>query len=343
MTGCVCWWIGAGPGASAKEHAAVDLWLKDAAPSEALLRWTGRDPGRWKEFKARYRAELASRVDLLCLLGELTSRGPVTVISSLRDAKHNDATVLLEILEERHVASKGVQILKAKDIMTTQVITIGPDTLVPEIASLLLQRRISGLPVVDRGRVIGMVSEGDLLRRYEIGTDRKRFKGSWWMHVFKSDPGPAEYVKSHAGRAADIMTRPVVCIHEDLPIAKIAGIFEKRRIKRVPVTSRRVVIAGLVAPGVERDRHRRRRALLGRVRDVPGQESRADRRRERAGREADRRPPHSFRRIPHDGMNMNGRMALDATLEMTSPASHPAADPIAEASQAASDLPLRAN
>jgi CBS domain-containing protein len=125
--------------------------------------------------------------------------------------------------------------VNARDIMTTRVITIEPDTGVREIASLLLERRISGLPVVDNGRVVGMVSEGDLLRRFEIGTERKRFEGSWWMHLFSSDPGPAEYVKSHAARAADIMTRPVISVGEELPAVKIAAIFEKRRIKRVPV------------------------------------------------------------------------------------------------------------
>ncbi|MEO5694745.1 MAG: CBS domain-containing protein [Usitatibacter sp.] len=125
--------------------------------------------------------------------------------------------------------------MEAKDIMTTQVATIRPETRVHEIASLLLQRRVSGLPVVDQGRVVGMVSEGDLLRRHEIGTERKSFEGSWWMHFLKGDPGPADYVKSHASRAADIMTQPVVCIPHDLPAARIAALFEKHHIKRVPV------------------------------------------------------------------------------------------------------------
>jgi CBS domain-containing protein len=222
------------PGLS-KEQVAADLWLPDAAPSDALRRWGLDDPRRHEEFKARYREELAPRDDILYLLDEMARRGPVTLLCGLRDPTRNGAEVLVEMLEEWRAAGKGDEALKAKDIMTTQVIAIEPETRVPEIAALLLERRISGLPVVERGRVVGMVSEGDLLRRYEIGTDRKRYEGSWWMHFFKRDPGPAEYVKSHAGRAADIMTSPVVCISEDLPVAKIAGIFEKRRIKRVPV------------------------------------------------------------------------------------------------------------
>jgi uncharacterized protein YeaO (DUF488 family) len=222
------------PAGLTRERVAADLWLKDAAPSDALRRWS-RDPKRWPAFKEKYRAELASREDILGVLEELTTRGPLTLLSGVGDAQRNGAGVLLEILEERRPAPKGDEALKAKDVMTTQVIAIEPDTRVPEIASILLERRISGLPVVDDGRVVGMVSEGDLLRRYEIGTDRKRLPGPWWMHFFRNDPGPAEYVKSHAARAADIMTRPVVCVVEDLSVAKIAEIFEKRRIKRVPV------------------------------------------------------------------------------------------------------------
>lgn len=125
--------------------------------------------------------------------------------------------------------------MKAKDIMTTRVITIAPDTTVREIATLLLERRISGLPVVDRGHVIGIVSEGDLLRRHEIDTDRKRLAGAWWMRLFQGEPGPAEYVKSHAVRAADVMTREVISVSEDVEITRIAILFGKRRIKRVPV------------------------------------------------------------------------------------------------------------
>lgn len=125
--------------------------------------------------------------------------------------------------------------MKAKDIMTTRVITIAPDTTIREIAALLLERRISGLPVVDRGHVIGIVSEGDLLRRHEIDTDRKRAAGAWWMRLFQGEPGPAEYVKSHAVRAADVMTRNVISVSEDVEITRIVILFGKRRIKRVPV------------------------------------------------------------------------------------------------------------
>ena len=125
--------------------------------------------------------------------------------------------------------------MKAKDIMTTPVVTIEPDTTVREIAALLLERRISGVPVVEAGRLVGMVSEGDLLHRHEIGTDRDRPTRSWWLSLIDDDPGPAEYVKSHARRARDIMTRDVISVAEDAPIAEIATVLETHRIKRVAV------------------------------------------------------------------------------------------------------------
>jgi CBS domain-containing protein len=125
--------------------------------------------------------------------------------------------------------------MKARDIMTTPVVTIEPDRTVREIAALLLERRISAVPVVDGGHLVGLVSEGDLLHRHEIGTDRDRPARSWWLSLIDGDPGPAEYVKSHARRARDIMTREVITVEEDTPIARIAAILETHRIKRVPV------------------------------------------------------------------------------------------------------------
>ena len=125
--------------------------------------------------------------------------------------------------------------MNARDIMTSTVFTVTPDTTIREIADLLLSRRISGVPVLDGERLVGIVSEGDLLRRYEIGTDRRNAGNPWWMRFFQGAIDPAEYVKSHAVRAADVMTRAVVSVAEDTPAPRIAGLFEKHGIKRVPV------------------------------------------------------------------------------------------------------------
>src|SRR5688500_8934108 len=86
--------------------------------------------------------------------------------------------------------------MNAKDIMTTSVITIGPATTVREIADLLVARGISGVPVVEVERLVGIVSEGDLLRRHEIGTDRRSAGNPWWMRFFQGSVDPAEYVRS---------------------------------------------------------------------------------------------------------------------------------------------------
>jgi CBS domain-containing protein len=125
--------------------------------------------------------------------------------------------------------------MRARDIMTREVITIAPGATIQEVARLLIQRQVSGVPVVDNGRVVGVVSEADLVRRHEIGTDRKPQRLSWWMRFFRSGQGPAEYVKSHAAHAADVMTRGVACISEDEPIATIASLLSGGSTRRVLV------------------------------------------------------------------------------------------------------------
>jgi uncharacterized protein YeaO (DUF488 family) len=87
-----------------KEDLAVDFWLKDAAPSNALRRWFGHEPLRWAAFAAKYRAELANRADALRLLDELRRRGRITLLYGAHDASHNHALVLRDVLEERPVS-----------------------------------------------------------------------------------------------------------------------------------------------------------------------------------------------------------------------------------------------
>lgn len=84
-----------------KEHLAVDFWLKDLAPSDALRRWYGHKPCRWASFAERYRTELAQREDLLDLLDELRCRNDLTLLYGARDVARNNAVVLREVLEER--------------------------------------------------------------------------------------------------------------------------------------------------------------------------------------------------------------------------------------------------
>lgn len=123
--------------------------------------------------------------------------------------------------------------MKASDVMTSPVITVGPDTLVRHIAGLLYEHRITAVPVLEQGKLVGIVSEADLLHRHEIGTDRSA--RSWWLQLFRADSAISDYVRSHATRARDIMTREVVSVTPDTPVAEIATLLEKRGVKRVPV------------------------------------------------------------------------------------------------------------
>lgn len=124
--------------------------------------------------------------------------------------------------------------MHAAEVMAKDVVTVGPDTTVEELARLMINRHISGLPVVDPdGCVLGIVTEGDLLRRVEVHTDSH---SKTWRDLFASNAGLAtDYLKSHARKARDLMTAPVVGVTEDALLAEIADLMEQRHIKRVPV------------------------------------------------------------------------------------------------------------
>ncbi|OGA72812.1 MAG: hypothetical protein A3G81_11955 [Betaproteobacteria bacterium RIFCSPLOWO2_12_FULL_65_14] len=124
--------------------------------------------------------------------------------------------------------------MKAKDVMTEDVVSVREDASVESIARLLLQHRISAVPVTDAGgRPLGIVSEGDLMRRPESGTERRP---SWWLELLQgSDAHAAEYVKSHGLVARDVMTREPLTVSENTPLEKVASLLEQRQIKRVPV------------------------------------------------------------------------------------------------------------
>ncbi|HEU0154880.1 MAG TPA: CBS domain-containing protein [Stellaceae bacterium] len=124
--------------------------------------------------------------------------------------------------------------MRAMDVMTSEVVTIDAEAAVQAAARLMADRGISALPVVDReNRVIGMVSEGDLLHRAETGTERRR---AWWLdRLAATDELAGEYIKSHGGQVKDVMTRDVISVVDTTPVADIAVLLETNRIKRVPV------------------------------------------------------------------------------------------------------------
>lgn len=124
--------------------------------------------------------------------------------------------------------------MRAKDIMTRDVVTVTPETPVPAIVRLLLARGISGVPVVDAaGGVVGIVSEGDLLRRAELGTEKRR--GAWLTFFTGAARLADEYVHAHGAVARDVMSTDPACVSGEADIAEVADLMEARRIKRVPV------------------------------------------------------------------------------------------------------------
>lgn len=126
--------------------------------------------------------------------------------------------------------------MKARDVMVAPVVTINESATVHEVATRLLDGDISGAPVVDNaGKLVGIVTEADLMRRAETGTERKY---SWVLEALSGRPvAAADYVRSHAKRVRDVMTTQVVTVEPETSLYEIAELFERRRINRVPVVS----------------------------------------------------------------------------------------------------------
>ena len=124
--------------------------------------------------------------------------------------------------------------MNASDVMTRDILSVRPDATVAEAIRTMLDNRISGLPVIDEaGRLVGILTEGDLLRRSETGTERQRAR---WLEILMG-PGrlAGEYVRTHGRRVEGIMTRDLVSVTPDTPLREVVELMERRRIKRVPV------------------------------------------------------------------------------------------------------------
>jgi CBS domain-containing protein len=134
--------------------------------------------------------------------------------------------------------------MNACDVMTRNVITVGPDTGVDEIARLLLEHRISGVPVVQGGFAMGIVSEGDLVRRI---SEAGEAAPTGWLDLFTSQAARAgAFVRSHGRRARDVMTAPAVSVPADMGVAEVAALMERRRVKRVTVVDPDGLLLGIV-------------------------------------------------------------------------------------------------
>ena len=172
--------------------------------------------------------------------------------------------------------------MQAQDIMTKKVITTTPDTLIDDVVKLMIDNHISAVPVVDAdGGVVGLISEGDLMRRVEGASGPRR---SWWLSMLAGPATPAqEFVALRGRHAHDIMTKNVLTVGPDMPIGDIAVLLEKHRIKRVPVVddgklvgivSRANLLQGLasaprVTTGANADDRALREAVIAALQTIP--------------------------------------------------------------------------
>ena len=135
--------------------------------------------------------------------------------------------------------------MKAGDVMTRRVVSIKPNASIAEMVRLMLDNRISGLPVIDDdGELVGIVTEGDCLRRAETGTERKRPR--WLEFIIGPSRLAAEYIHAHSRKVAEVMTQSPITTTEDTPLDDIVHLMETHRIKRLPVMRNRKVV-GIVS------------------------------------------------------------------------------------------------
>src|SRR4051812_37548616 len=145
--------------------------------------------------------------------GELGARGRVDHVKAARS-----------LLDYRTIGRRGGCRMRAMDVMTTNVITVDPETSVQALATLLSERGISAIPIADRdGRLVGIVTEGDLLHRAETGTERRtERRRRRWLDAFATDQEAArDYIKSHGRTVREIMTREVISVSDTTDLADI--------------------------------------------------------------------------------------------------------------------------
>jgi CBS domain-containing protein len=135
--------------------------------------------------------------------------------------------------------------MQASDVMSRVVITVDEQAPIAEALRLMLGKAISGLPVVDcNNQLVGIITEGDLLRRAELATERHL---AWWKNLlFGPWYSAQEYVRTHARTVGSVMTRETLCIAEDTPLSMVVRMMEQGHVKRLPVTKNGKVI-GMVS------------------------------------------------------------------------------------------------
>jgi len=135
--------------------------------------------------------------------------------------------------------------MNASEIMTRTIVTVTRGTPIREAIRLMLNHKISGLPVVDAtGKVEGILTEGDLLRRSEIATEKRHW--SWLDYLLGPGRAAAEYVRTHGRSCEQLMSRDVISVAPETSLAEIVELMERRRIKRLPVIENGVLV-GIVS------------------------------------------------------------------------------------------------
>lgn len=131
--------------------------------------------------------------------------------------------------------------MKASDVMTSKVISISPDATLSDMIQVMLEHRISGLPVIaEDGTLVGVITEGDCLRRAETGTEVKR---SFWRDMLTgSEALASEYIRAHGRKISQLMSSDPITVSPDTDLGDVIHIMEKNRIKRVPVVNDGVVV-----------------------------------------------------------------------------------------------------
>ena len=151
--------------------------------------------------------------------------------------------------------------MRAHQIMTRSVITIAPDATILEAAKTMLQHHVSGLPVVDAaGTLVGIVSEGDFIRRSEIGTQRKR--GRWLKFLLGAGATATDYVRENGRKVSEVMTVEPITVGEDATLEDIVNTMETNHVKRLPVMENGKLV-GIVS------RANLLQAVAGLARDIP--------------------------------------------------------------------------
>jgi len=126
--------------------------------------------------------------------------------------------------------------MNVSDVMTHGVVSIGPEASVRDAVACMARCDVSGLPVVDAaGTLVGMLTEGDLLRRVEMATEAARPR--WLERLFAAGAGADDYARSHGRRVADVMTASVVTVSADAPLGEVVRLMEAHAIRRLPVVA----------------------------------------------------------------------------------------------------------